>query len=566
MHPDGSNGSFSVVRFTAPKDGNYVLDVIFTSIESCARHSGVYIIYNNVTTLWEIDLNGPEDSKSFKTTDSGIPIRANENIDFIVGEGLNRVICHMTLAQLDIHLLENQTKFPIIAGSIGFGFVLGEDPFKKFFQFLLDTSEFPTIGLLKDAIITSQKLDFAAKEVKLWSVDFPITDANVNKKEKLDIINKCTNINVNIEDELGGVELPTFSMCSNEFITQKNLQHAHIIVQLPTGKKNSYSLTPCHITDYSCAFFPAFLLTNPPKKRTRVIVERPVDDLKSTLEKLESKIDLIRSEVGNVYETSARLEIAKTNGSHYSSKFEISDLNGFIRLSLPRKKFANEKSKYDTPIYIQGYRANRLSYYIYNKNMKTALEESIKYIRSLPRINNFIESLNTLADRAEQALNDWKAFEKNSPNSSENRLFLANTKFLGVMLITSYIIDPKIAIENNHAPFNEVLELDIRGKPTSYHDTKNVSIEIGEIKLTTKNLLHGYRQLLIRLAALGYVIEALNSNDKDDEIADYSCDLVGILYVPKVPHIDVPSEWENGIKFPKGTTHTIRIVAVGDKP
>ncbi|GES88978.1 hypothetical protein GLOIN_2v1785677 [Rhizophagus clarus] len=407
-------------------------------------------------------------------------------------------------------------------------FVLGEDPFKKFFQFLLDTSEFPTIGLLKDAIITSQKLDFAAKEVKLWSVDFPITDANVNKKEKLDIINKCTNINVNIEDELGGVELPTFSMCSNEFITQKNLQHAHIIVQLPT--------------------------------------ERPVDDLKSTLEKLESKIDLIRSEVGNVYETSARLEIAKTNGSHYSSKFEISDLNGFIRLSLPRKKFANEKSKYDTPIYIQGYRANRLSYYIYNKNMKTALEESIKYIRSLPRINNFIESLNTLADRAEQALNDWKAFEKNSPNSSENRLFLANTKFLGVMLITSYIIDPKIAIENNHAPFNEVLELDIRGKPTSYHDTKNVSIEIGEIKLTTKNLLHGYRQLLIRLAALGYVIEALNSNDKDDEIADYSCDLVGILYVPKVPHIDVPSEWENGIKFPKGTTHTIRIVAVGDKP
>ncbi|GES88979.1 hypothetical protein GLOIN_2v1717197 [Rhizophagus clarus] len=125
MHPDGSNGSFSVVRFTAPKDGNYVLDVIFTSIESCARHSGVYIIYNNVTTLWEIDLNGPEDSKSFKTTDSGIPIRANENIDFIVGEGLNRVICHMTLAQLDIHLLENQTKFPIIAGSIGFGFVLG---------------------------------------------------------------------------------------------------------------------------------------------------------------------------------------------------------------------------------------------------------------------------------------------------------------------------------------------------------------------------------------------------------------------------------------------------------
>jgi hypothetical protein len=127
MHP-GDNGSFSVVRFTAPKDGNYVLDVNFTHIEDCARHSGAYIIYNNVTALWEIDLYGPEDSKSFKTTDSGIPIRANEHIDFISGVGLdNSFACDMTLTQLDIHLLENQTnqtEFPIIVGLIGLGFAL----------------------------------------------------------------------------------------------------------------------------------------------------------------------------------------------------------------------------------------------------------------------------------------------------------------------------------------------------------------------------------------------------------------------------------------------------------
>ena len=93
----------------------------------------------------------------------------------------------------------------------------------------------------------------------------------------------------------------------------------------------------------------------------------------------------------------------------------------------------------------------------------------------------------------------------------------------------------------------------------------NVSIEIGEIKLTSKNIFHGYWQLLLRLASLGFVIEALNS--KGDEVADYKCDLVRILYVPKVPSIiNIPSEWENGIKFPKGTNHTIRIVAVGNKP
>lgn len=93
---------------------------------------------------------------------------------------------------------------------------------------------------------------------------------------------------------------------------------------------------------------------------------------------------------------------------------------------------------------------------------------------------------------------------------------------------------------------------------------KNVSIEIGEIKLTTKNLHHGYRQLLIRLASLGFVIEALNS--KDGKVDDYRCELVGILYVPKVPSIVIPNEWEDGIKFPERTKHTIRIVAVGDKP
>ncbi|GES74749.1 PEP-CTERM sorting domain-containing protein [Rhizophagus clarus] len=71
MHP-GDDGRFSVVRFTAPKDGNYVLDATFTHVHNCARYSGAYIIYNNLMTLWEADLAGPEDSKSFKTTDSGI--------------------------------------------------------------------------------------------------------------------------------------------------------------------------------------------------------------------------------------------------------------------------------------------------------------------------------------------------------------------------------------------------------------------------------------------------------------------------------------------------------------
>ncbi|POG78892.1 hypothetical protein GLOIN_2v1533154, partial [Rhizophagus irregularis DAOM 181602=DAOM 197198] len=280
---------------------------------------------------------------------------------------------------------------------------------------------------------------------------------------------------------------------------------------------------------------------------------QPGIDLNSALKNLDDKMDLMRSDFGSVYEASAQLEIAKISSSQYSSKFEISDLNGLVRLSLPRKKLSNEKPKFETPIYVQVYRADKVSDYIYNINMKMKLKESINYIRSLPQDNNFIINLNALANRAEKSLNVWEAYQEKY-SSSENRLFLANTRSLGVMLITSYIMDPKIAIENDHAPFYEVLELDVRGRPTSYLDMKIVSIEIGEIKLTVKNLRHGYRQLLIRLATLGFTIEALNS--KGDEVADYR--------FPSI--IDIPKEWEHGIKFPKGANHIIRVVAVGDKP
>jgi hypothetical protein len=127
MHP-GDDGRFSVVRFTAPKDGNYVISATFTHVTAeCARHSGAYIVYNNLIPLWEVDIAGPGDSKSFKTTDSGITVKTNEPIDFIVGVGLdNSFACDMTSARVDIHLLdtlENQPGFPIITGSIGF--VLG---------------------------------------------------------------------------------------------------------------------------------------------------------------------------------------------------------------------------------------------------------------------------------------------------------------------------------------------------------------------------------------------------------------------------------------------------------
>jgi hypothetical protein len=113
-------------------------------------------------------------------------------------------------------------------------FILGEDPFENLFQFTLDTSVTRTIGLLKNAIVESQRLNVATKDVKLWKVNFPHT--GVDEEEKLDIIKKCKNVNINIEVELGGEQLSTISMTSMEFTYQPDLNHAHIIVQLPAGK------------------------------------------------------------------------------------------------------------------------------------------------------------------------------------------------------------------------------------------------------------------------------------------------------------------------------------------
>jgi hypothetical protein len=90
-----------------------------------------------------------------------------------------------------------------------------------------------------------------------------------------------------------------------------------------------------------------------------------IDLMRSELGSIYDKIDLMRSELGSIYEISARQEIAKINGFHYSSRFEISDLNGLVQLCLPRKKFSNESPKYDSQIYIQTYHADKLANYIY---------------------------------------------------------------------------------------------------------------------------------------------------------------------------------------------------------
>lgn len=65
----------------------------------------------------------------------------------------------------------------------------------------------------------------------LWMVDITFE----NENEKLTAVNK--NINVNIKDELGGVELYPLVKIIKYFPSQPEDEHIHIIVQRPTEVK-----------------------------------------------------------------------------------------------------------------------------------------------------------------------------------------------------------------------------------------------------------------------------------------------------------------------------------------
>ncbi|GET56065.1 hypothetical protein GLOIN_2v1769850 [Rhizophagus irregularis DAOM 181602=DAOM 197198] len=107
--------------------------------------------------------------------------------------------------------------------------VVGENSYENAFNVKVNKTE--AVSELKDAI--KEKIDdnVKAKDLKLWKVDISLEEEN----EKLDLVN--TKINVNIKEELGGVELLPLSKISKHFPSQPADEHIHIIVQRPVETK-----------------------------------------------------------------------------------------------------------------------------------------------------------------------------------------------------------------------------------------------------------------------------------------------------------------------------------------
>ncbi|CAI2199729.1 5278_t:CDS:1, partial [Funneliformis geosporum] len=107
-----------------------------------------------------------------------------------------------------------------------------ENPYENAFNVKVNKTE--AVSELRDAIKEKKQNDFAnvdADKLKLWKVDISLEEEN----EKLKLVN--TKVNVNIKEELGGVELLPLSKISKHFPSQPADEHIHIIVQRPVETK-----------------------------------------------------------------------------------------------------------------------------------------------------------------------------------------------------------------------------------------------------------------------------------------------------------------------------------------
>ena len=110
--------------------------------------------------------------------------------------------------------------------------VVGENPYENAFNVKINKTE--AVSELRKTIKEEKAPEFdnfATDKLKLWKVDISLEEEN----EKLNLVNE--KINVNIKDELKGIELKPLSKISKHFTSQPADEHIHIIVQRPVETK-----------------------------------------------------------------------------------------------------------------------------------------------------------------------------------------------------------------------------------------------------------------------------------------------------------------------------------------
>ncbi|CAG8587601.1 8074_t:CDS:1 [Ambispora leptoticha] len=113
--------------------------------------------------------------------------------------------------------------------------IVGENPYEN--AFAVEIGSTKLVSFFRDAI--KEKIDdnVKARDLKLWRVNIPI---NVQNKKFIRLVN--TEINVNIKEELGGVELLPLSEITKYFPYAPDYEHIHIIIQRPVETNNIYKI------------------------------------------------------------------------------------------------------------------------------------------------------------------------------------------------------------------------------------------------------------------------------------------------------------------------------------
>ncbi|CAG8819876.1 44726_t:CDS:2 [Gigaspora margarita] len=112
--------------------------------------------------------------------------------------------------------------------------VAGENLYDNTFAVEIDITKL--VSFFRDAIKEKINDNIKAKDLKLWKVDISLEEEN----KKFELVN--TKINVNIKEELEGVELKPLSKISKHFLFQLADEHIHIIIQHPVETKEVHCI------------------------------------------------------------------------------------------------------------------------------------------------------------------------------------------------------------------------------------------------------------------------------------------------------------------------------------
>jgi hypothetical protein len=201
---------------------------------------------------------------------------------------------------------------------------------------------------------------------------FEFIGAKTHKMEKVRTLfrkkKRQTNLDENSENNDSNINTPVINN-EEQIIEQRNGKVAISFIMLFTNDKkekrcikNTLFITPLTTTDK------IDIMLN----RLRII-EEDIASLKKDVASLEKNVNTLGGKIGDVFEISARSEIAKRYGQRYSEKFDLYDLNGIVRLISDKYKMPGEESiGHDSQQHLMGQRTNELADKVVVKNDVTS--------------------------------------------------------------------------------------------------------------------------------------------------------------------------------------------------